>query len=237
MATVSQIRERLRGVFSETQADVLAHVVAESRDDLVTRADFHALTDVVRELAESQKELADAQKRTEFRMEELVVAQGRTGSRMEELADAQKELTWAMKDTRTQLGGLAQSVGYGLEAYAMDRIPKILSRHMHFVEEASGPEQFISATGGQDEVDVVVRGTLSGKPVVFLCKTKTKISPQEVRDFLVTVNRVRPQIACDDVRVLYFAYRASPEARAAVAEVGGYLTFPHTILVRPLEAA
>lgn len=223
MATVSQIRERLIGVFSETQADVLAHVVVESRDHLVTGADFHALTDVVRELAESQKELADAQKRTE--------------SRMEELADAQKELTWAMKDTRKQLGGLAQSVGYGLEAYAMDRIPKILSRHMPFVEEASGPEQFISATGGQDEVDVVVRGTLSGKPVVFLCETKTKISPQEIRDFLVTVNRVRPQIACDDVRVLYFAYRASPEARAAVAEVGGYLTFPHTILVRPPEAA
>ena len=156
---------------------------------------------------------------------------------MEELAEAQREFTWAMRDTRKQLGGLAQSVGYGLEAYAMERIPRILSRQMPFVEEASGPEQFVSASGVEDDVDVVVRGTLSGRPVVFLCEAKTNITPQEVRDFLPTVDRVRGQVACDDVRVLYFAYRASSEARAAVAAAGGYLALAHTIVVRPAASA
>jgi len=237
MATVEGIRERLKDTFTAEQADVLAHVVVEAHADYVTRGDFQALTSVVRELAE-------AQQRTEVRMEELAdaqrglaAAQERTEARMEELAEAQREFTWAMRDTRKQLGGLAQSVGYGLEAYAMERIPRILSRQMPFVEEASGPEQFVSASGVEDDVNIVVRGTLAGRPVVFLCEAKTNITPQEVRDFLPTVDRVRGQVACDDVRVLYFAYRANSEARAAVAAAGGYLAFPHTIVVRPAASA
>ena len=251
MATVEGIRARLKDSFTEQQADLLAHVVVEAHADYVTRGDFQALTGVVRELAEAQQrtevrmeELADAQRglaaaqeRTEARMESLAAAQERTEARMEELAEAQREFTWAMRDTRKQLGGLAQSVGYGLEAYAMERIPRILSRHMPFVEEASGPEQFVSASGVEDDVDVVVRGTLDGRPVVFLCEAKTNITPQEVRDFLPTADRVRGQVGCDDVRILYFAYRANSEARAAVAAAGGYLAFPHTIVVRPAAPA
>ena len=251
MATVEGIRARLKDTFTAEQADALAHVVIEAHADYVTRGDFQALTSVVRELAEAQQrtevrmeELADAQRglaaaqeRTEARMESLAAAQERTEARMEELAEAQREFTWAMRDTRKQLGGLAQSVGYGLEAYAMERIPRILSRQMPFVEEASGPEQFVSASGVEDDVDVVVRGTLAGRPVVFLCEAKTNITPQEVRDFLPTVDRVRGQVACDDVRVLYFAYRASSEARAAVAAAGGYLALAHTIVVRPAASA
>ena len=144
-------------------------------------------------------------------------------------------LAWSMKDMQKQVGGLAQSVGCGLEAYAMDRIPKILAKQLGFVEESSGPEQFVGTNGSQDDIDVVVRGSLEGRPVVFLCETKTNVSAQEIRGFLATADRVRPQVGCDDVRIFFFAYRASPEARAAVKDVGGYLAFPHTILVKPSE--
>jgi septal ring factor EnvC (AmiA/AmiB activator) len=134
-------------------------------------------------------------------------------------------LAWSMKDMQKQVGGLARSVGCGLEAYAMGRIPKILAKQLGFIAESSGPEQFVAADGGQDDIDVVVRGSLAGRPVVFLCETKTNVS----------ADRVRPQVGCDDVRIFYFAYRASREARHAVEDVGGYLAFPHTILVQPTE--
>ena len=165
------------------------------------------------------------------------MAQQRTEVRMEELAEAQKELTWAMRDTRKQLGGLSQSVGYGLEAYAMERIPKILTKELPFVEESSGPEQFAFPAGKTADIDVVVRGTLAGRPVVFLCEVKTNISPREVRRFLPVAARVRPEAGCDDVRMLYFCYRARPESRTAVANAGAYLASPHRLLVRPAETA
>ena len=164
--------------------------------------------------------------------------QGQIGELTSSAKSAQEQivsLAWSMKDMQKQVGGLAQSVGCGLEAYAMERIPKILAKQLGFVEESSGPEQFAAANGSQDDIDVVVRGSLKGRPVVFLCETKTNVSPQEVRGFLVTADRVRPQVGCDDVRILYFAYRANLEARAAVQDAGGYLAFPHAILVQPAD--
>ncbi len=121
MVSIPQIRTRLLEGFPEMQADLLAHVLIESHDDLVNRADFHELTCVVKDLAESQRDLADAQKdlavaqkRTEGKVEELVVAQQRTEVRMEELADAQKrtegkmeELTVAQKRTEVRMEELA----------------------------------------------------------------------------------------------------------------------------------
>jgi len=95
MATVPQLRSRLLEGFSEKQADLLAHVVIEAHDELVNRADFHALTCVV-------KELADAQKRTESRVEELAEAQRRTESRVEQLTEAQKR-------TEAHVGDLAEA--------------------------------------------------------------------------------------------------------------------------------
>jgi NTP pyrophosphatase (non-canonical NTP hydrolase) len=130
MATIPQIRTRLLEVFPEQQADVLAHVVIEAHEDLVTQADLHKLTGVVSDLGnfvsdlgnvasdllESQRELADAQKRTEAHLVELADAQKRTDGHLAELADAQKrtdghlvELADAQKRTDGHLAELAAS--------------------------------------------------------------------------------------------------------------------------------
>jgi len=116
MATIPQIRSRLLEVFPEKQADVLAHVVIEAHDDLVTQADVHKLTGVVADLAGAVTDLAEAQKRTEVRVEELAEAQKRTEVRVEELADAQRrtevrveELADAQRRTEVRVEELANA--------------------------------------------------------------------------------------------------------------------------------
>jgi len=104
MATIPQIRTRLLEVFPERQADVLAHVVVESHDDLVTQADLHKLTGVVSDLASAVTDLAESQK-------ELAEAQKRTEDRVEELAEAQRGTELAVADLAKQVGGLANSLG------------------------------------------------------------------------------------------------------------------------------
>jgi hypothetical protein len=71
----------------------------------------------VEELAVAQQrtesrveELAVAQQRTESRIEELAEAQKRTESRVEELADSQKELSEAQQRTESSLQSLAATV-------------------------------------------------------------------------------------------------------------------------------
>lgn len=54
-----------------------------------------------------------------------------------------------MKDTRKEIAGLAKTVGYGLEAYCMDKIPQVLSDLLDTTVQSSKPEQFTVAEGFQ----------------------------------------------------------------------------------------
>ena len=229
----------------ETAREVQALTVAQQRlaeSQTAMQSQIGELTSTTKVMQSQIGELTSTTKVMQSQIGELTSATKVMQSQIGELTSTTKAtqeqiatLAWSMKDMQKQVGGLAQSVGCGLEAYAMDRIPKILAKQLGFVEESSGPEQFVGTNGSQDDIDVVVRGSLEGRPVVFLCETKTNVSAQEIRGFLATADRVRPQVGCDDVRIFFFAYRASPEARAAVKDVGGYLAFPHTILVKPSE--
>ncbi len=141
-----------------------------------------------------------------------------------------------MKDVHKQLGGLAQSVGHGLEAYAMERIPRILAGHCGFTTESSVPETIYADDRG-NEVDIVCRGTIAGRPAAVLCEVKTNITSHEVREFMDTVERVRPQLARDekldpaDIHPLFFGYRASPDTRRLIADSGAWLAFPKGMIV------
>jgi len=60
MATSPHIRSRLLEVFPEKQTDVLAHVVIEAHDDLLTQADFYKLTGAVADRARQFGGLSNA---------------------------------------------------------------------------------------------------------------------------------------------------------------------------------
>ena len=132
MATIPQLRNRLLEGFSEKQADLLAHVVIEAHDDLVNQADFHALTGVVRELADAQKDLADAQKDLADAQKDLADAQRRTEERVEELTDAQKRtegtLTDVVKTQQKMLIRLDRLDGHMLEDKVAKNLPAFLGR-------------------------------------------------------------------------------------------------------------
>ena len=173
MATIPQIRNRLLEGFPEKQADLLAHVVIEAHDDLVNQADFHALTGVVKELADAQKELADAQK-------ELADAQRRTEERVEQLTESQRELTDAQKRTEMTLSDVVTTQqkmlirldrldGHMLEDKVAKNLPAFLGREFRrcrvldrteFVEGLEGklPEADLADLMRSDVIAVAKRG-------------------------------------------------------------------------------
>ena len=65
------IRAKLLGVFGEEQATVLAEVVHTAYEDLVKTSDFSELKGIVAGLAKAVEKLAEAQKRTELRLDKL----------------------------------------------------------------------------------------------------------------------------------------------------------------------
>jgi hypothetical protein len=217
MASVPEIRNRLQPVFTEPQADVLAHVLVETHAELVNRGDFHRLTNVVEDLAE-------AQKRTEHRVEQLAESQL-------EMQHAITGLTRQVGDLAKQVGGLSNAIGANLEDFACDLVPELLEKYWRLATVSAGPEELTSADGAAREFDVVVRGTIDGRPVVVVCETKATVTTTEVSKFLRIVEKVRAAHPGEDVRPLFFGYKANAAARALIVESGAAMVFTRGVLI------
>ena len=216
MATTPQIRNRLLQGFPEPQADLLAHVFVESHDELVTKAELNELTGVVSDLAVNVRDLSEAQRRTE--------------ERVEELADAQKRTEWAVADLAKQADGLSNALGGSLEDFACDLVPEILENRWRFVTKSAGPEDLTDG-GRHREFDVVVRGEIEGKPVIVVCETKASVSTAEVTKFLKVVEKIRSRHPGQDIRPLFFGYKADRKARDMIVKAGAAMIFTRGVMI------
>lgn len=217
MVSVPEIRSRLQPVFTEPQADLLANVLVETHAELVTRGDFHRLTNVV-------EDLADAQKRTEHRVEQLAESQL-------EMQHAITGLTRQVGDLAKQVGGLSNAVGANLEDFACELVPELLEKYWRLTTVSAGPEELTSADGEAREFDVVVRGTIEGRPVVVVCETKATVTTTEVTKFLRIVEKIRAAHPGEDVRPLFFGYKANAATRALIVEAGAAMVFTRGVLI------
>ena len=223
LTSLDDIKRHLQPGFTQQQTDLLATCIYESYEPLVTKREMT-------ELRCGIQDLVDVQKRTEARLERLTASQEEIRDEIKDLVQVTKTLVWGQNDLRKQVGGIADSVGQGLEAYAMERIPRILEQRCGFVVESAAPET-IGPIGNKSEIDVVCRGTLDGRPVAVLCEVKTNITETEVREFLATADRVRAAAGVDDVRILFFGYRSGEAAQKLIAENNCWLAFPRGLIV------
>ena len=224
MTLVSEIRSRLVRAFPENQADLLAEVLVESHAELVNRADFHKLTEVVHDLA-------DAQKRTEERVEEMQVTMQAMQASQQEMQGSLQEMQRAVTDLAKQVGGLSNAVGANLEDFACDLVPELLEKYWRFVTVSAGPEELTTTDGVSREFDVVVRGTIDGRPVTVLCETKATVSTTEVSKFLRIVEKVREAYPGEDIRPLFFGYKANSAARGLITQSHAAMIFTRGVMI------
>jgi len=229
MVTIPKMRTRLLQGFPEPQADLLAHVFVESYDELVTKAELNELTGVVNNLAHSVQDLADAQQELTQSQQELADAQ-------QELAHAQKRTEWALADLTKQVGGLATALGGSIEDFACDLVPELLEKYWGMQIDSAHSEE-IMVGNRQREIDVVVRGTIASKPVLVLCEAKANISPTEVQRFLKTVNKVRSARPTEDIRPLFFGYKANRTARELIVNSGAAMVFTRGVMIPEQDRA
>jgi hypothetical protein len=203
------------------------------------RTDHH-----LKELAEAQKrtecrveELSEAQNRTDHHLNELAEAQERTDHHVEELAKGQDELRksqqrteWALRDLAKQVGGLSNALGGSLEEFACELVAEMLEKYWQMEVASAGPEELLIGRR-QREIDVVVRGTVAGKPVVVLCEVKATVTAKEVSGFLTLTDRFRAANPADDIRPLFFGYKANRAARERILASGAAMVFSRGVMI------
>ena len=144
----------------------------------VKREDFTELKNIVFELAE-------AQKRTEVKVEELAEAQKRTEVKVEELAEAQKNTELSIKDlTRTiefKIGGLGRKWGVESERSFRNGLTTILSETGYEVFNylVKDTEGFVFGHPSEIEIDVIVTGEKT-----LVVEIKASVSKSDVFVFM-----------------------------------------------------
>ena len=168
----TETRRKLESVFDKKRATVLTEVITDAYRDLVKTSDFNELKDIVRDIGVKVGDLAEAQKRTELRVEGLAEAQ-------KELTEAQKRtevsvatLARGLDATRTELGGLSRSVSYSLENEAYRQLPRFLKERYHI----EVTERMVRLELEGEEINIFAHGRRNGKDFLIVGETELRLS-------------------------------------------------------------
>lgn len=171
MLDLIELNKRFDRAFDKKQAKVLAEVFVGAYSDLLKASDFNELKAIV-------KDLAEAQKRTEIRVEELAEAQKRTEIELRELVGEHRK-------TRTQLGGLSMTIGYTLEDKALKALPALLKKDYGLIVKEKLKRKFVTDNKGQPvEVNIIGQADQNGQTSVIVGEAKSQLSKNDIDVFL-----------------------------------------------------
>ncbi len=232
------------GLTAEMYRAIVTVVDDRLKDIRVGREDFDRLSQTVAQLAAAQarteqrlEQLAQAQARTEQRLEQLAQAQARTEQRLEQLAqaqarteqrmdrveaaltrlaEAQARTEQALQQLATQVGALAENIGYGLEDIARLVLPGYLQKRYGITVERLERRLF-QADGQVVEVDLYGEGRRAKRRVVVLGEVKSRIYAREVQQFQRLLQTIAPQLPGEPVPLM-FGYFIDLSALEAAGE-------------------
>jgi hypothetical protein len=203
MIDTLKIYEDLQETMDAAAARKIAGVIGmvyEKLQNTVTKKEFGELHDTVKELAEAQKrtelrmeelseaqkKLTEAQQRTEHRVEELAEAQARTEAVLQDLIKAHRNLVKAHDETNKQLGGLSADFGHTLENEAYKALPKLLKRDHGVLVKGRLKREYVKDKAGEYiEVNISGLARQNGKELVIVGESKSKLSKNKERVFSI----------------------------------------------------
>jgi len=214
MINTLQIYNELKQTMDPAAAEKITEVinlVYEELRNTVTKVEFNELKEVVRDLAEAQK---------------------RTEQRVEELAEAQKRTEHALTRLTRQVGGLSETVGGDIEDIAYIVLHDVLKRE--FGWQVGVLERTWQTWDKQpEEVNVFGRAKDPKRPdatIWIVGEAKHNLTAKEVKRFSAQLRRAHQHLQ-GEIFPVCFCYRARPEVQQMVQDAGIRLVFSYGKLV------
>jgi hypothetical protein len=211
----------IHGLTAEQYQAIVAIVDDRLEAGRVTREGFERLeTAIVR--------LTEAQARTEERVGQVEVRMGRLEEAMVRLTEAQARTEAALQQLARQVGGLSDTVGGDIEDIAYIVLHDVLQRDFGW-QVGVLERTWQQWNGESEEINVFGQATDSTHPertIWIVGEAKHNLTLREVERFVRQVERARRHLA-GEVYVVCFCYRARPEVRARLRELGIPLLFSY----------
>ena len=249
MFDANDIKRKLGDTFTEDQIQTLTEVLREGYVGLATSIDMRDLKDAVKDLAIAQarseerldrieaaiEKLTAAQVRSEERLdrveerldrieaaiEKLTVAQICSEERLDTLTERLDTLVKEHGKTRTQLGGLAMTVGYTLENAAYRALPALLKADYGIEIQDRLIRTYLTDDKKRSlEVNIFGKGLKNGREVVILGESKSQLSAKHINRFISTrLYHLKPLFG--EVLPVLVTHMISSEGVAAYAKEQG----------------
>ena len=193
-----------------------------------TEARVSRLEDAIAALAEGQRQLATAQARTEARVGRLEDAIAALAEGQQQLATAQARTEAALQRLARQVGGLSDTMGGDIEDIAYIVLHDVLQRE--FGWEVGVLERTWQQWNGEpEEINIFGHATDPAQPqqtIWIVGEAKHNLTLREVEQFARQVERGRRYLV-GEVYAVCFSYRARPEVRVRLKELGIPLLFSY----------
>jgi hypothetical protein len=148
----------------------MVEVLERPHEEGVTKIEFNELKNIVADLAEAQKQLAEAQERTEKNIDDLTAVV--------------KNLVGNQEKMREELGGLGMNVGYTLENEAFKKLPELLKKDFGIQVKQRLKRTYVRDIDGKSmEVNIFGQGEKDGKEITIIGESKAQLSKKKVNNF------------------------------------------------------
>jgi len=177
---LEEVEPQLRGVLF-----AILEEIEQQREETVTKVEFNELTEIVRDLAEAQKQ-------TETKLSRLETAIGELTASVKDLVNEQartrtdiKNLVNEQAKTRTELTGLTTTVGFVLEDRAYYSLPALLKRDFGLEVRGDLVRKYVrDKMGEQIEVNIIGEAARNGDQFVIVGESKSQLSKSKIEEFL-----------------------------------------------------
>ena len=174
------------------------------REESVTKKEFNELKEIIRDLGKSVKELAEAQRRTEERLEAFEKQTeenfNRVWKAINELAEAQKrteeeiaKLVKRMDVFEERLEGISNSVGYVLENTSYKALPRLLAERYGLEVEGKLIRRYLPVARKEIQVNIYGHARKYGQRLLVLGECKVRPSRREIERFEKYARRIAEQ--------------------------------------------
>ncbi len=199
MTNTFKIYENLKKTFDDDSAKNLTSILSQIYEDVantVTKVEFKELRDIVAELAE-------AQKRTEQRLDSLTIKVG-------ELAEAQTRTEKEIRGLAKQVGGLSMAVGYGIEDKYIPIMDDFVLKQYGVVAKTVERKFIEYKDGTYDEINLYIEAEADGKKIYIIGESKAQPGKKDFDRFDTMLKRFKNNFNTD-LKAFVIGYQFSPE--------------------------
>ena len=185
-AAQARSEERLDRIEAAIEKLTEAQIRSEKRLDGLEAAQARSEERLDRIEAAIEK-LTEAQIRSEKRLDRLEAAQARSEKRLDTLTERLDTLVEEHGKTRSQLGGLAMTVGYTLENAAYGALPALLKADYGIEIQDRLIRTYLTDDKNRSlEVNIFGKGLKNGREVIILGESKSQLSERHINRFIFT---------------------------------------------------